>query len=83
MAVLCLLWERMLVLSSNRALVSFPQHAWRTCLTCDADLLKAWVEENLDIYKVSRTIYLFHISAADRLSPNCAVFCGHSSSTHS
>lgn len=59
MAVLCPLWERMLALSSSKASVSFPQCAWRTGLTCNADLLKTWVEENLDIYKVKKTPLAF------------------------
>lgn len=39
----------------NKALVNAPQSIFSTILTSRADLLKTWVEENLDLYKVRMT----------------------------
>jgi hypothetical protein len=50
----CHLLEKMLVLNSNKDLVSIRNdiEEKKGPLTFDEDLLKTWVEENLDLYKV-------------------------------
>lgn len=56
MDALCPLWEKMLAPSLSKASVSSLcnySHVEESALTPVLDLLKTWVEENLDLYKVS------------------------------